>query len=145
MLGKPEWFGPRRFGWGLGVKRWQGIAYIILIAFLYGIIFASPLGNDWKVGIAIVLSALVIIDLLHIMGKVYSGLDEREERHQLLAERNASFTAIAIVFLYMMYQSLSAGLESNIMDFQSMALPAIILVSMALAKGGTLLLIEREG
>lgn len=145
MIGKPEWFRPRKFGWGLGIRSWQGIAYIMVVAALYGALFAAPLDSGLRIILAIALSAVVIADIMHIMYKVYSNLDEREERHQLVAERNASFTAIAALMAYVLYVTFSASLSSSVPDFSAMALPLGILVSMSLAKGATLMLLEREG
>ncbi len=145
MIGKPEWFSTRKFGWGLGIKSWQGIAYIMVIAFLYSAVLASHLDNGMKTGALAVLSAIVIADMLHIMFTVYSHLDEREEKHELVAERNAAFTAIAVIVVYMIYQLFSVSLASGQPDFQVIALPAILLVAMSIVKGATLLLLEREG
>ncbi len=145
MISNPDWWAPRKFGWGLGVKRWQGLAYVLVVAFIYGALFASPLDAMIKVGAAVIFTGLIIIDLLQAMVSVYSHLDEREEKHQLMAERNASFTAIAIITVYILYQVMQAAAIRSAPDPWMLALPAAILVAMALAKGGTLLILEREG
>lgn len=145
MIGKPEWFTPKKFGWGLGIRRPEGIAYVIVVALFYGAIFVSPLGNGLKAAAAVVLSALIIADILHIMYSVYSHLDEREEKHQLVAERNASFTAVALITVYVVYVISLAALTKSIQSLDALVLPIALLVAMSLAKGGTFLLLEREG
>ncbi len=145
MISNPDWWAPRKFGWGLGVKRWQGIAYIIVVAFIYGALFASPLDATIKAGAAVVLTGVVILDLLQAMYRVYSNLDEREEKHQLVAERNASFTAIAILMVYVLYLVIPAAVSHVAPDLWMLAFPVVLLVAMALAKGGTLLILERNG
>jgi Kef-type K+ transport system membrane component KefB len=145
MIGKPEWFKPRKLGWGLGVRKFEGILYIIVVAFIYGALFASPLGTNLKTAAAVVFTAVIIIDLLHIMYVVYSNLDEREERHQLVAERNASFTAVALITIYLLYVLINAALTETAPPFIEIIIPVGVLLAMSLAKGGTLLLLEREG
>lgn len=144
MIGKPEWFSPRKFGWGLGIRKWQGIIYIIVVGFVLGMLFASPLDSTLKIVAAVIITALVVADMLHIMYKVYSNLDEREERHQLVAERNASFTAIAVLLVYVLYLAIGAAVKETAPDLYSLIPPMVILLAMALAKGGTLMLLERD-
>ena len=145
MIGKPEWFATRKFGWGLGIKSWQGIGYIMVIALIYGAVYAAPINEGMRIGIAVIVSALIIADMLHIMYSVYSKLDEREEKHQLVAERNAAFTAIAIMIIYFSYLSFSASLTGVHPDLSIFVLPVIVLVGMSVVKGTTLVLLEREG
>lgn len=38
MFGKPEWFVPKRIGWGLTPVTWQGWVY----ALVWGVIIAAP-------------------------------------------------------------------------------------------------------
>ncbi len=150
MFGNPEWFCPRRFGWGLGVKKWQGIAYIAVVAFLISAIWASPIAKDVKMLASVIFLAVVVLDILDIMRTVYSKLDEREQKHQLIAERNASFVAVAALVAYVIlsmlaempapHTSFSWNLLWNPQWFVLMGL----LVLMAAAKGITLLVLERE-
>lgn len=150
MFGKPEWFTPRKFGWGLGVKSWQGGAYIMAVAFLISVIWASPIAKDAKMLASVVFLAVVALDILDIMRTVYSRLDEREEKHQLIAERNASFVAVAAMIVYVILTMLSSmpapkspfswDLLWNPQWFMLMGL----LVLMAATKGVTLLVLERK-
>jgi hypothetical protein len=145
MIGKPEWFTTRKMGWGLGIRKPEAIVYIIVIGFLYAAVFASPLGSDLKTAAVVILSAVVIIDTLHIMYVVYKNLDEREERHQLVAERNASFTAVALITICLLYVVINAALTKTEPPTIELVIPVSVLLAMSLAKGGTLLLLEREG
>ena len=129
----------------MGVRKWQGIAYIIVVGLLYGALFASPLDATIKAAAAVVLTGVVILDLLQAMATVYSHLDEREEKHQLVAERNASFTAIAILTVYILYIAITAAVSHSPPDLFLLAFPVMLLMAMAIAKGGTLLMLERVG
>lgn len=150
MFGKPEWFSPRKFGWGLGVKSWQGIAYVMAVAFLIAALWASPIAKDAKMLASVIFLSVVALDMLDIMRTVYSRLDEREQKHQLIAERNASFVAVAALIAYVILSMLSNmpspatpfswGIMWNPQWFVLMGL----LVLMAAAKGITLLVLERE-
>lgn len=151
MFGKPQWFTTRKFGWGLGVKSWQGIAYIMAVAFLVSAIWVSPIAKDAKMLVSVIFLAVVALDILDIMRTVYSRLDEREERHQLIAERNASFVAVAALLAYVILTMLSSMPTEPKAPFSWDALwnPQWsvlmgLLVLMALTKGVTLLILERK-
>jgi len=140
MIGKAEWFCPRRFGWGLGIRKVEGLAYIAVQATLVGAVWYSPLDTTLKAILSTVLIGLFAIDFLDIMNKVYSKLDERERKHQLVAERNSGFIAIAGITAYLLYISFttpSSGLPSQLYPLVGIA------VAMAIAKGATLLYLER--
>ncbi|MCL6088822.1 MAG: hypothetical protein M1530_01505, partial [Candidatus Marsarchaeota archaeon] len=103
MIGKAEWFCPRRFGWGLGVKKWEGIAYIIVIIAAVLAVWHLPIGEGYRTILSTVVIGIVALDFLDIMNKVYSELDEREQKHQLVAERNAGLIAVAGLIAYGLY------------------------------------------
>jgi hypothetical protein len=45
------WFGPKRFGWGVGVRRWQGVAVFVGYALAGGAVrAASPDSTTWWIG-----------------------------------------------------------------------------------------------
>ena len=141
MLGKPEWFCPRRFGWGLGVKKWEGIAYVAVIIAAVWAVWNSPLDITLKAILSTLVIAIFAIDFLDIMRKVYSKLDEREQKHQLVAERNAGFVAVAGLVAYGLY----LGFTLPPAQIGQSILPLVgIGVAMAAAKGATLLYLERE-
>lgn len=141
MIGKPEWFCARKFGWGLGIRTKEGWAYIILAVLVIAGVSFLPLDAGMKMVAVGGLVALLVLDVLTIMPKVYSKLDEREQRHQLVAERNASFVAVAGVIGYALY--LSATLPAGALEAQLFPLIGIA-VAMAVAKGATLLYMEQK-
>ena len=141
MIGKPEWFKPRKFGWGLGLRSKEGIIYVLAFVVLFAIINNAPIGEELKLMGTLVLVGVFLIDTLHIMLKVYGSLDEREQNHHMLAETNASYVAVAGILVYALYLTLVLGLEPSSM----MVLPLLaILISMSLAKGVTLFLAGRD-
>jgi hypothetical protein len=120
MIGKPEWFKYRTFGWGVAPKTWQGWAYVAVVATVLGFTFA--IGTNipalmWVFGILI---AVLIIDVMVIMTKLPKVSDERENYHQLIIERNCSFAAIialVAVALYQTYQNVGTLLSQNAIPF----------------------------
>lgn len=141
MIGKPEWFCARKFGWGLGVKTKEGWAYIAIAALAAIGATMLPLDANAKIAAAGAVVAILVLDVLTIMPKVYSKLDEREQRHQLVAERSASFVAVAGIIGYALY--LSATLPKSAMEQQLLPLIGIA-VAMAMAKGATLMYMEQK-
>lgn len=108
MIGKPEWFTYRIFGWGLRPKTWQGWIYVAVLAFLVGALTAITINDQIKLAAYIIILGLFIADMLHIMSQLSSVHDERENYHQLIIERNCSFAAIAAllgVALFQTYQN----------------------------------------
>ena len=70
MIGKPEWFTYRIFGWGLRPRTWQGWAYILaallLIIFIRWQSFwnwSMKTRNILTIGLAVVL----VLDAVHII------------------------------------------------------------------------------
>lgn len=140
MIGKPDWFCPRKFGWGLGVKKIEGIAYIAAIIAVVWAIWASSLDSSLKAILSTAIIGLVTIDFLDVMRKVYSRLDEREQKHQLVAERNAGFVAVAGLIAYGLY--LGFTLPPSQLEGQLFPLIGVAL-AMAAAKGLTLIYLEK--
>ena len=70
MIGRPDWFTKKNFGFGIRPKTWQGWVYLLaaiaLIVFLRWQTFW-----DWseqvKNIITIVLAVIVVVDAVHIM------------------------------------------------------------------------------
>ncbi len=143
MIGKPEWFAPRKFGWGLGLRTKKGVAYIVVAAALVSFAFSLPLPLEQRTLLAGCILAVFLADVLHIMTSVYSKLDEREQRHQAMAERNSSFSAVAVLAAYIVYLALTS--EQNAVGMQEkLAVPITVLLAMALAKGTTLIYLEKR-
>ncbi|MFA6489805.1 MAG: hypothetical protein WCT52_03925 [Candidatus Micrarchaeia archaeon] len=141
MIGKAEWFCPRKFGWGLGIKKVEGIVYTGVFILAVVAIGMSGLDNSLKGILSAVVIGILTLDILDIMRKVYSKLDEREQRHQLVAERNAALVAIFGLVAYGLYLGFTlppAQLEAQLLPLVGVA------VAMAAVKGATLLYMERE-
>ncbi|MFH2020241.1 MAG: hypothetical protein ABIJ34_02440 [archaeon] len=104
MIGKPEWFTYRVFGWGLRPRTWQGWAYI---AVFVGLIMATTqiFAETMKAWLFAGLMAILIIDTVHMMMQLPKTHDERENYHQLLIERNASVAAVMAIAGIILYQS----------------------------------------
>ncbi len=141
MIANPKWFCPRKFGWGLGIKEWQGIAYIAIALAIVAGINILPVALDYKLALSGIVIAILVIDILHIMVQVYSKLDEREQMHQALAERNASFVAVVGLVAYGFYEAFTL----SPVVLTGALLPLILIgLGMAAAKGFTLLYLERR-
>lgn len=140
VIGKPEWFCARKFGWGVGIKTKEGWLYILgIIAVVAAATYLLPL--EYRLPATFAIVAVLVLDVLAMMPKVYAKLDEREQRHQLVAERNASFTAVAGLVAYGAYLGITlpaSQLEQQILPIAGIA------VAMALVKGATLLYVEKK-
>jgi hypothetical protein len=137
MIGKPEWFTYRIFGWGLRPKTWQGWAYVAVAAFLIAFTMAIAINNAIKSWFFGILMAVFIFDILHIMTQLPKVHDERENQHQLIIERNVSFAAIVAllgVALYQTYQNRAIIESSNGTLFPFDISIAIVLGVMVLTK-----------
>jgi branched-subunit amino acid transport protein len=105
MIGKPEWFTYRIFGWGVRPRTWQGWAYVAAIAAIMGFIAFLPVTNSihmWCFGILV---GMVVLDVIHIMTRLDKEHDEREKLQQMIIERNCSFAAVAILSAIAVFQA----------------------------------------
>ncbi len=147
MIGKPEWFKYRTFGWGVTPKTWQGWAYVAVLAATIGFVMSIGINEAIKPWIAGVVILIFVADTIHIMIQLPKVHDERENLHQLIIERNCSFAAIAAlvaVALYQAYQSralFQSGLNTAIPFDISIA---IVLGAMLIAKVLTTLYVKRK-
>ncbi|MGV8150507.1 MAG: hypothetical protein ACP5NV_02145 [Candidatus Woesearchaeota archaeon] len=116
MIGRPEWFKYRIFGWGIAPKTWQGWIYVAVAAFLIAMSLSMTINtalHPWIFGIIL---GVFILDVLHIMTQLSKISDERENYHQLIIERNCSFAAIVAllgVALWQTYQNKGTILATN--------------------------------
>ncbi len=147
MIGKPQWFKYRIFGWGLAPRTWQGWVYVAIAAFIIAGGFAMTVNTaigPWVFGI---LLAVFILDVIHIMTQLSKVSDERENYHQLIIERNCSFAAIIAligVALWQTYQNRGTLIASNspIIPFDISI--AIVLGAMLLTKIGSTLYVRSK-
>ncbi len=105
MFGRPEWFTYRSAGWGLAPQTWQGWVYCGVATAVFLGIPVLPL--DWRLRVALlaVLGGAMFLDVFVIMAQLGKVHDERERLHQLIIERNCSFSAVAALCLALLYQS----------------------------------------
>ncbi|MFH1132925.1 MAG: hypothetical protein V1735_00375 [Nanoarchaeota archaeon] len=130
MIGKPEWFTYRIFGWGLRPKTWQGWVYILAWLGLFGIWYVLPLEGFARQAAFIAILGIGILDVLVMMLQLDKVHDERQRMHQLVIERNCSYAALAtIIGVIIVQSSQRPGLA---MPFDSSL--AIVLGAMLLAK-----------
>ncbi|VVB56516.1 Uncharacterised protein [uncultured archaeon] len=146
MLAKAEWFCPRKFGWGMGIKSWQGVAYILGVMALFLLPGILPMSGDMRLAFMVLVAMVFTIDMLMVMPKVYSKLDEREQKHQLIAERNASFVAVIFLVGYGAYAAaaLTAKGASQAEMMAGLGPLIVLALCMAAAKGGTLMWLEHK-
>ncbi|MFH1393449.1 MAG: hypothetical protein ABII71_02495 [Candidatus Micrarchaeota archaeon] len=145
MIGKPEWFTTRKFGWGLGIRSKEGIIYIAAALAIVFALAVLPLDGTVRLAVMALVIGALLVDTLHIMVQIYSKLDEREQRHQMLAETNAAYVGVIGIALYIVYLIVDAGLKDGPPD-PSVIMPlAAILILMSVAKGGTFLYLWRGG
>lgn len=105
MIGKPEWFTYRIFGWGVAPKTWQGWVYVAVLALAIGLVTASTLTSALKPWVFGIIIGAVILDVMHIMAQLPKVSDERENYHQLIIERNCSFSAIGTLMAVALFQA----------------------------------------
>lgn len=147
MIGKPEWFKYRTFGWGVAPKTWQGWVYVGVLAFALGGITAMGLNNAISQWLFAAVIAIVVIDIFHIMLQLPKISDERENYHQLIIERNCSFAAIIAlvgIALYQTYQNralFQTGINTSIPFDWSIA---AVLGAMLAAKIGSTLYVKMK-
>jgi hypothetical protein len=146
MIGKPQWFKYRTFGWGIAPKTWQGWVYVAVVALLLGGTFAMGINDTTKMWIFSILMVVLLVDIMVILTQLPKYNDERENYHQLIIERNCSFAAIAAligVALYQTYQnrlSLQAGTGAIPFDMSII----IILGAMFLTKVASTLYVKTK-
>ncbi len=129
MIGKPNWFTYRIFGWGIRPKKWQGWAYILVFMAAVFLTFMLPLAENIKIWIIGIIIAIGVIDALHLMMLLPKVHDERENRNQLIIERNVSFAGIAALVIVMLYQAYKNNFTGE-MPFDP-ALIVVVLIMLA--------------
>jgi uncharacterized membrane protein len=105
MIGKPEWFTYRIFGWGIGPKKWQSWVYLAAVGAIMGLIKLLPVTNTIRMWCFGILVGLVVLDVIHIMTRLDKEHDEREKLQQMIIERNCSFAAVATLGAIAVFQT----------------------------------------
>jgi hypothetical protein len=105
MIGKPEWFTYKIFGWGIMPRTWQGFAYVFVSIIIAGIIILAPVATIIKMWLLGILVGAIFLDALHIMTQLQLYHDERQNYHQLIIEKNVSFAAACAVIGGILFQT----------------------------------------
>lgn len=136
MIGKPEWFDYKIFGWGLRPKKKEGWIYILIfIAILMGISYL-PISEIVKSILMILIIGVLLIDTIIMMIKLGKLIDERENYHQLMVERSASITAVFAILICFFYNYI-------IQEVVNVYL-LVVLLAMTFAKGVTYIYVKRK-
>jgi len=102
MIAKAEWFNRRKYtGWGLVPKTWQGVLYIFIITVIFALIASLSIDKPFKMVLTGTWIVFILIDVLRLMASL--KLDEREQKIEAIAERNASWAMVASIVLSMLY------------------------------------------
>lgn len=114
MIGKPEWFSRRKYGgWGLYPKSKEGWVYILVVMLPLFLFHLLPF---WSASFRFVVTGVFLlffsIDILNIM--FHLKKDEREIKHEALAERNASWTMVTILVIGLLYEIMEGALVNEI-------------------------------
>lgn len=113
MLGKPNWFKRRKYGgWGLFPKTWQGWAYLAIAIALFALVQFLPLEKSMRIYITSALVLIMIVDVIDIMRQL--KMDEREQIHEAISERNALWTIVTVLAAGLGYQAITSALQNNI-------------------------------
>jgi hypothetical protein len=105
MIGKPEWFTYRTFGWGIAPKNWKGWIYVAAVAFIIGLTMSVTILDSAKIWVFSLVFGVIILDIIHIMTQLPKVHDERQNLHQLIIERNVSFAAVATLAAVALFQT----------------------------------------
>jgi len=101
IIAKSKWFKRRKYlGWGVDVKTKEGWIYIgAFITLLIGLPQLSPIiGEDISMGLFWTTLVIFLIDIFSVMWKL--KLDERESKHEMIAERNSAWAMmIALIII----------------------------------------------
>lgn len=156
MISKPEWWTYRKFGWGLAPKTWHAWAYIIIFL---GVVFGTQglalrgfIAHEMAFGLTMIATVVVVIDTLHTMFQLPRVHDERQNKHQLIIEKNSSYAAIFALIVLALYDSIQYSLK--VMDGYvptgiELYIPfdwriGVVLLVMVLAKGMTSYYVEKR-
>jgi hypothetical protein len=141
MIAQTSWFNRRKYtGWGLSPKTWQGFLYVGIIVVVAIIIQRLPLGDSLKMGLTMIWIGLISIDVLQVMVSI--RLDEREQKIEAIAERNASWamvTALVFVLLYV------TNIGSNLKGAELIPMLIFPLIAGVTVKGLSSYILDRRG
>ncbi len=141
MIAKSEWFTRRKYtGWGLTPKTWQGWIYILIAVALSYFLSQLPVEQPFKITVLALLILFLLIDLLQVMSGI--KMDEREVKTEALAERNASWSMVAVVAIEVVYISVNQAVFTW---YQVLQFLISVLVVGVVVKGLSNFILDRRG
>jgi len=133
MIGKAEWFRMRKYGgWGIRPATKEGWIYIGVVMIPFLLVSILPLEEKIKTIVTWILMVGLLVEITEIMIRMKK--DEREEKHEAIAERNASWFMLTIILLGFFYRTIEAGLKEKIYVDPILA---TVLLGGAMVKGVT--------
>lgn len=100
MMAKADWFQTRKYlGWGLTPRSWQGWVFILVILIPYFLLKNNNFLFVWTM--------LFVIEMATVFVQIKR--DEREERQEALADRNALWAMFLGIVAYIIWQSFHGG------------------------------------
>lgn len=125
MIGKQEWFQRRKYlGWGIAPKTKEGWIYLFVFILLAIIIQFLPFGNIVKFVITSVLILVLLIDVIHIM--LTMKKDERETKHEAIADRNALWVILLVLVAGILYQTVNSTLNGLTVEIDYFLIAALL-------------------
>ncbi|MCL4384080.1 hypothetical protein M1116_01350 [Patescibacteria group bacterium] len=116
MIGNPDWFTIRKWGgWGLTPKTWQGWVYILVMVLPLVLVTAIfRLSPETIKTVTLVWVSIIMLDVFDMM--IHLKRDEREEKHEALAERNAAWFIVFILAFGMIIKALVTQNPDAVLD-----------------------------
>ena len=141
MIGRPDWFQRRKYGgWGISPKTWQGWVYTAAIIIPFMVFQALPFWTQQtRMVVTVLWIAFLLVDVGHIM--IMLRRDEREEKIEAFAERNASWFMAIVLTIGIVYQIITSALAERFVVNWFMV---IALFGGGLVKTASNLVLERK-
>lgn len=141
MIAKAKWFNRRKYtGWGLEPKTWQGFLYVGVLVTVLVLIQSLPLEAGWKIGLSVGGVVFILVDVLQALASI--KLDEREQKMETMAERNASWTMVTALAFSIIYLT---TLGNNMVGSELIPLVVLPIILGMIAKGVTYYVLEKRG
>lgn len=141
MIAKAEWFNRRKYtSWGLMPKTWQGVLYIFIIAGVFAFILNLSIDETLKMVLTGIWMIFILVDVLRLMASL--KLDEREQKIEAIAERNASWAMVASTALTVLFVTTLAKELKGIDLIPALIFPLAVGV---IVKGLSNFILDRQG
>jgi len=141
MIAKAEWFNRRKYtGWGLSPKTWQSFLYIFIITGVFVLIISLFKNEPLKMVLTGIWTVFVLVDILQAMASL--KLDEREQKIEAIAERNASWAMVASTVLSILFVTTLGKELRGVSLMPALIFPIIVGV---IVKGLSNFILDRRG